>query len=258
MSKQVIGVYESEEAVVTAVQQLQTKGYNTDDISVVTNHDRHHDSIEMRTGAEVDNLAELNRHEASLFDKLKHAFMDDDHRRDNTNLGERLTKLGIPESTASSYASDVESGKMLLVVDSDRVIHDRVGTNDPMDEAATAYRTETATKERFDHTNERTPNELGRDDYGNNLDVDRERPVDSRNNLDNDFQRNREDTLGARGTVRDNDIRDELQNNERSLRSDSDLASRDRGTNTVHTEETDEFGNKENRLRRNSDEDKLF
>lgn len=71
MSKQVIGVYDSEEAVVTAVQQLQNKGYDTDDISVVTNHERSHDNIEMRTGAEVDNLAELNKQEETLFDKIK-------------------------------------------------------------------------------------------------------------------------------------------------------------------------------------------
>ncbi|SDM51435.1 conserved domain-containing protein [Fictibacillus solisalsi] len=199
MSKQVIGVYDSEEAVVTAVQQLQNKGYDTDDISVVTNHERNHDAIEMRTGAEVDNLAELNKQEETLFDKIKNAFTDDEPRRDNTNLGERLEDLGLPRSTASSYATDVEAGKILLVVDSDGEIND-LNSDDPLNDAATGatttgYGTSTATAGDFRDDLTDRPNDLGRDDYGNNLDVDRERPIDSRDNVNTDFDSSRDDEL---------------------------------------------------------------
>ncbi|KSU84505.1 conserved domain-containing protein [Fictibacillus enclensis] len=208
MSKQVIGVYDSEEAVVTAVQQLQNKGYDTDDISVVTNHERSHDNIEMRTGAEVDNLAELNKEEETLFDKIKNAFTDDEPRRDNTNLGERLEDLGLPSSTASSYATDVEAGKILLVVDSDRDIDD-LNNDDPLNNAATGtttgYGTSTATAGDFRDDLTDRPNDLGRDDYGNNLDVDRERPIDSRDSLNTDFDSSRDDEL-LRGNRADTNV----------------------------------------------------
>ncbi|MDM5337359.1 YsnF/AvaK domain-containing protein [Fictibacillus enclensis] len=208
MSKQVIGVYDSEEAVVTAVQQLQNKGYDTDDISVVTNHERNHDAIEMRTGAEVDNLAELNKQEQTLFDKIKNAFTDDEPRRDNTNLGERLEDLGIPSSTASSYATDVEAGKILLVVDSDRDIDD-LNNDDPLNDAATGtttgYGTSTATAGDFRDDLTDRPNDLGRDDYGNDLDVDRDRPIDSRDNLNTDFDSSRDAEL-LRGNRADTNV----------------------------------------------------
>ncbi|MDM5198211.1 YsnF/AvaK domain-containing protein [Fictibacillus enclensis] len=212
MSKQVIGVYDSEEAVVTAVQQLQNKGYDTDDISVVTNHERNHDSIEMRTGAEVDNLAELNKQEQTLFDKIKNAFTDDEPRRDNTNLGERLEDLGLPSSTASSYATDVEAGKILLVVDSDRDIDD-LNNDDPLNNATTGtttgYGTSTATAGDFRDDLTDRPNDLGRDDYGNDLDVDRDRPVDSRDNVNTDFDSSRDDEL-LRGNRADTNLGTDL------------------------------------------------
>ncbi|MDN4525958.1 YsnF/AvaK domain-containing protein [Fictibacillus fluitans] len=232
MSKQVIGVYDSEEAVVTAVQQLQNKGYDTDDISVVTNHERSHDNIEMRTGAEVDNLAELNRQEQTLFDKIKNAFTDDEPRRDNTNLGERLEDLGIPSSTASSYATDVEAGKILLVVDSDRDIND-LNNDDPLNDASTGtttgYGTSTATAGDFrDDLTDRDgitdrPNDLGRDDYGNNLDVDRERPIDSRDNVNTDFNSTRDDEL-LRGNRADTNLGTDLDlDRDNTLGTDNDV-----------------------------------
>ncbi|MGG1575207.1 general stress protein [Fictibacillus sp. NRS-1165] len=121
MGKHVIGVYESEEAAVSAVQQLQSRGYDTDEISVVTNHDHYTDTVETITGATVENVEEP--HKESLLDKLKAAFLDDEYMKSKNSLGEKLSDYGIPDREAASYASEVESGKILLMVDSDRNLH---------------------------------------------------------------------------------------------------------------------------------------
>ncbi|MCQ6265115.1 general stress protein [Fictibacillus sp. WQ 8-8] len=227
MGKHVIGVYESEEAVVSAVQQLQLRGYDTDEISVVTNHDHYTDTVETITGATVDNVEEP--HKESFLDKLKAAFMDDEYTNSKNSLGERLSDYGIPDREAASYASDVESGKILLMVDSDRdLATDESDALNPTN-AGIDYGTFRIA----------TDVEDTRDGYtaGNTTD---------NNHRDRDFRR-------------DADVMD---NTERPLRANSYLTDdTDRELypdEDVRNEADRDFRDRTRRTPRNSDEDKLF
>ncbi|WP_082683633.1 general stress protein [Fictibacillus sp. FJAT-27399] len=228
MGKHVIGVYESEEAAVSAVQQLQLRGYDTDEISVVTNHDHYTDTVETITGATVDNVNE-KPHKESFLDKLKAAFMDDEYTNSKNSLGERLSDYGIPDREAASYASDVESGKILLMVDSDRDL--ATDESDALNPANAG----------IDYGTFRiaTDVEVTRDGYtaGNTTD---------NNHHDSDLRR-------------DADVMDD---NERPLRANSDLTDgtdRDLYPDEDGLNEGDrDFRDRTRRTPRNSDEDKLF
>lgn len=239
MSKQVVGVYESEEAVVTAVQQLQSRGYETEEISVITNHDHYTDSVETITGASVDNVTEEHRHE-SFFDKLKHAFNNEDHNRSHNNLGERLSDYGIPPSEASSYANDVEAGKILLVVDSEQNL-DAVNGASPVDKPQHEYGTFRIMDEPDPHREHHQE-----DTFGTHHEEKALRRQEEQHEIDR--ERQREFRTEA----------DHFTNEDRSLRSDDDLmVDRDPDRDLLQDEDK-ELRDRTRRTPRNLDDHRLF
>lgn len=66
MTKSVVGVYETPQETIAVIEGLLTKGYDSDDISVVTNR-RDTDYLESRTGTEVNQALEANDSDSESF-----------------------------------------------------------------------------------------------------------------------------------------------------------------------------------------------
>jgi uncharacterized protein (TIGR02271 family) len=113
MAKSIVGVYETPEETMNAIEGLTSRGYDTDDIAVITNR-RDADYLEERTGAEVANAEERdNDHNQSFWDKLKDYFtMNDEYDRSN-----QLSNINIPEDELDSYTTELDDGKFILTVD---------------------------------------------------------------------------------------------------------------------------------------------
>ncbi|MTT31712.1 YsnF/AvaK domain-containing protein [Terrilactibacillus sp. BCM23-1] len=113
MTKSVVGVYDTPEETVSAIEKLTSKGLDSDDISVVTNRsDTNY--VESQTNTNVNQTTdEVDRSSGSFFDKLKNYFtMDDLYTND-----QRLTNLDIPNDQLDLYNAQLNDGKILLAVD---------------------------------------------------------------------------------------------------------------------------------------------
>ncbi|MDY0943354.1 YsnF/AvaK domain-containing protein [Priestia megaterium] len=128
MTKNVIGTYESEEAVVTAIQDLKTQGFQEKDLSLVTTNDIDDEDyleIENKEGIDVKRIetTETGHQDESIMDKIKHVFSPDHYQEPHKNkakVEQRLINLGVPLTEAGAYADDLQKGKVLLVVNSNR------------------------------------------------------------------------------------------------------------------------------------------
>ncbi|MBT2623817.1 YsnF/AvaK domain-containing protein [Bacillus sp. ISL-32] len=115
MTKSVVGVYETPQETIAVIEGLLTKGYDSDDISVVTNR-RDTDYLESRTGTEVNQALEANdRDSESFFDKLKDYFTMDDTGAHS----KALSDLDISNDEIDKYQEDLDDGKLLVAVDTD-------------------------------------------------------------------------------------------------------------------------------------------
>ncbi|PLT28767.1 YsnF/AvaK domain-containing protein [Peribacillus deserti] len=127
MVKQVVGVFDSQQETVEAIRGLTSQGYDTDQISVITNR-RDNDILESRAGATVDNgmnSTHSNHEGDSFWDKVKDFFaMDETY--DSTS---RLSSLNLSATEESEYNSQLENGKYLLVVDGNGDVSLGTGTD---------------------------------------------------------------------------------------------------------------------------------
>lgn len=110
MTKQVVGTYNSEDSVIEAIQDLKSQGYDYDDMSIITNNQENRHFLEYRTEAAVHDMST----DMSLTEKIKSVFNDGE----SDNLEKRLVDIGVSRNEATSYAADVDAGKILLIVDS--------------------------------------------------------------------------------------------------------------------------------------------
>ncbi|UTL75523.1 YsnF/AvaK domain-containing protein [Bacillus halotolerans] len=115
MTKSVVGVYETPQETIAVIEGLLTKGYDSDDISVVTNR-QDTDYLESRTGTEVNQALETNNSDSvSFFDKLKDYFTMDDTGAHS----KALSDLDISNDEIDKYQEDLDDGKLLVAVDTD-------------------------------------------------------------------------------------------------------------------------------------------
>ncbi|QLC90745.1 YsnF/AvaK domain-containing protein [Priestia megaterium] len=128
MTKNVIGTYDNEEAIVTAIQNLKIQGFQEEDLSLVTSKDidkEDYSEVESKEGIDVKKIetTEQNHQDESIMDKIKHMFSPDYHKephKDKARVEKRLINLGVPLTEAGSYADDLQKGKVLLLVRANR------------------------------------------------------------------------------------------------------------------------------------------
>ncbi|WP_420976400.1 YsnF/AvaK domain-containing protein [Bacillus vallismortis] len=140
--KSIVGVYETPQETIAAIEVLLTKGFDSDDISVVTSR-RDTDDLESRTGTEVNQAIDSHKDESdSFFDKLKDYFtMDDTAAHSKT-----LSDLDIMTGEIDKYQEDLDDGKLLVAVDTDAEV------NPPIDNGNTLSGGLSSTNEMADYT----------------------------------------------------------------------------------------------------------
>ncbi|MHA6485670.1 YsnF/AvaK domain-containing protein [Bacillus cabrialesii] len=140
--KSIVGVYETPQETIAAIEGLITKGFDSDDISVVTSR-RDTDYLESRTGTEVNQAVGAHEDESeSFFDKLKDYFtMDDTAAHSKT-----LSDLDITTGEIENYQEDLDDGKLLVAVDTDTEV------NPPIDNGNALSGGFSSTNEMADYT----------------------------------------------------------------------------------------------------------
>jgi uncharacterized membrane protein len=164
MDKEVIGVYDNGQDAVRAVEKLQKQGYQKEDISVVVKDKEKADKITSKTDTNVDDGLAAGAATGGILGGLTGMLAGVGALAipgigpivaagpiaatlggiaagvGAGGLAGALVGLGIPKDTAEQYASDVEKGKILVLVDSetkkkyaDRDTYER--TDDPLVEA---------------------------------------------------------------------------------------------------------------------------
>lgn len=129
MASEIFGPYHSTEEAIKEVNILGLKGYKDDNIIVFTNGSNTN-ALENRTDVNVENDVTEKAHEDSFMDKVKKIFTDE--HDSSPDIHEKLVNQGVSDMQADKYAKDIESGKILILVN-DEI---RMG-NDATDDTVT-------------------------------------------------------------------------------------------------------------------------
>ncbi|WP_180960121.1 YsnF/AvaK domain-containing protein [Neobacillus cucumis] len=121
MSKTVLGVYNSSDEVVRAIEEYQNEGYSVNDLSIIGNTTDVPSSIEEETGVasqeiSTSNHTQTEEHQgflASLFTPFEDRMYQNDE--DRTTYYDHLVAQGISEVDALKYEDDINDGKVLLL-----------------------------------------------------------------------------------------------------------------------------------------------
>lgn len=117
MTKKVLGVYESSDEVIRAIEELRIEGYSVNDLSIVSDK-RDFSSVEYETGVNSEDIDHTQGKENKGFlDSLVAAFEGNNNTGENTSYYDYLVGAGIDETTAREYENDIDSGKILLLAD---------------------------------------------------------------------------------------------------------------------------------------------
>lgn len=113
MTRHVIGVYETPEETILAIEDFTAKGYESASLSVITNR-KDTDYLETQTNAGVyQTMDTIDNKPESFFEKLKDFFTMDDLGL----AGNNLNNLDLPKEEIQNYNKELENGKFLLVTD---------------------------------------------------------------------------------------------------------------------------------------------
>src|SRR4051812_5548093 len=112
MAKSIVGVYDSSEETVNAIEGLTSRGYDAGNISVITNREDT-DYVEDKTGTVVTSSADDEKQHESFWDRLKEYFVMDDTPGAESD---KFADLNIPRNELDAYSADLKDGKFLLAV----------------------------------------------------------------------------------------------------------------------------------------------
>lgn len=113
MTKEVFGVYETEEEVIAAVETFKSQGYKPEEISLIANDNEDKSWLRKQTGVETNN--EDTNNDESFLDKLKAAFTGDGNNNNTTNYVNQFNEAGLSEVESRQFDADVRSGKIVVL-----------------------------------------------------------------------------------------------------------------------------------------------
>ncbi|MFL6517205.1 MAG: general stress protein, partial [Bacillus sp. (in: firmicutes)] len=122
MSKTVLGVYNSSDEVVRAIEDFRNEGYSVKDLSIIGNTTDVPSSIEEETGVTSQEVSTRNHTQteehqgflASLFSPFDNNLNQNDGR---TTYHDHLVAQGINKTDALKYEEDINSGMVLLLAE---------------------------------------------------------------------------------------------------------------------------------------------
>lgn len=129
MNKQVFGVYDSEEKVLEAVEELQLKGHRPEEIILVAGDSETTSWLRDQTlvkteklpdEEEISKAEEEPEEELSFIEKIKTAFKGKTEFKGDTSANSmkdpfQFTDYGIPQNHAEQYQQDVTDGKIVVL-----------------------------------------------------------------------------------------------------------------------------------------------
>lgn len=115
MEKTVYGVFDSSPEVIQAINALKAKGYDGDDITVIADKEETLEFADYNDTADVNTVTNTPEDE-SFMDKVMRFFTNEG----TYGLEDRLSAAGLTDSETAAYVSDVEDGKILVLLDSDK------------------------------------------------------------------------------------------------------------------------------------------
>ncbi|WP_059171363.1 YsnF/AvaK domain-containing protein [Bacillus sp. FJAT-27445] len=120
MVKRVVGVYNTEEELIEAVDRYQAEGNTLNNLSVFGNTSGSMSHLGNLTGLREETLHEdgVDR-DKGFFASLASAFEGPDETGE-TSYYDRLVRLGLRENEAREYAGDLETGRIILFEDTDQ------------------------------------------------------------------------------------------------------------------------------------------
>jgi uncharacterized protein (TIGR02271 family) len=110
MKSNIIGVYNSQEEVINAIQDLQNDGYRVQDLGIIGQTKGMDSNVENETGANALTFASQSEDDG-LIDNLSNLYENDN---DNHATENKFMELGMTKDEAREYVSFVEDGKIVL------------------------------------------------------------------------------------------------------------------------------------------------
>lgn len=122
MGKRVVGVYNSEEELIEAIECYQNEGHTLSNLSVYGNTGGTMSRLGNLTGVAEETLPEeRTTKDRGFFESLASAFEGSDNTGE-TSYYDGLVGLGLGESEAREYAGDLESGRIILFEDTEGAV----------------------------------------------------------------------------------------------------------------------------------------
>jgi len=117
MGKRVVGVYNTEEELIEAIERYQNEGHTLGNLSVYGNTGGTMSRLGNLTGVAEETLPEeRTTKDRGFFESLASAFEGSDNTGEPSYY-DSLVGLGLGESEAREYAGDLESGRIILFED---------------------------------------------------------------------------------------------------------------------------------------------
>jgi uncharacterized protein (TIGR02271 family) len=140
MSKKVLGVYNSTDDVIFAIEEFRNEGYSVNDLSIIANTRDVPSSIQYETGVTTEELSGTNntrtpKNTGLLSSLVSSLLINTNTDEEGTSYFDHLVGLGFDEGAAREYEEDINSGRILLLSDSEarKVTGTSVGACDQTD-----------------------------------------------------------------------------------------------------------------------------
>lgn len=121
MTKKVVGVYDNQTELISAIEEYKNSGYSVQDFSIIGDTSELSSALESRTGVQTENLGTdgtVNNNDGGFWQNLMSAFEGDQNLGGNSpSLSERLVGLGLSDDSAREYEEDVRAGRIILLAE---------------------------------------------------------------------------------------------------------------------------------------------
>src|SRR3954451_23890551 len=123
MNKKVLGVYNSTDDVIFAIEEFRNEGYSVNELSIIANTRDVPSSIQYETGVTTEELSGTNntrtpKNTGLLSSLVSSLMVNTKTDEDETSYFDHLVGLGFDEGAAREYEEDINSGRILLLSDS--------------------------------------------------------------------------------------------------------------------------------------------
>lgn len=116
MKKNIVGIFATSFEAMKAIDSLRHDGIDNDHIYVIANDVLMSDTIEEKTGVTVKDGRQHTERYDNFWKELKFFFTNED--TEPRKYSDLLLDLGVTETDVARYVSELENGRILVLVDS--------------------------------------------------------------------------------------------------------------------------------------------